>query len=86
MVDYPKKTVAELQEILKSRGLSSTGKKADLVARLQAADEEAEVQGKHNRYALLILTTRKRSKFVIHAQTANSSDQQLKRQSQLLPL
>ncbi|KAK4940963.1 hypothetical protein LTR10_019007 [Elasticomyces elasticus] len=41
MVDYAKKTVAELQEILKSRSLSHTGKKAELIARLNEADEEA---------------------------------------------
>ncbi|KAI1607877.1 hypothetical protein EDD37DRAFT_660621 [Exophiala viscosa] len=41
MVDYAKKTVAELQEILKSRSLSHTGKKAELIARLTEADEEA---------------------------------------------
>ncbi|KEF59977.1 uncharacterized protein A1O9_04825 [Exophiala aquamarina CBS 119918] len=46
MVDYAKKTVAELQEILKSRSLPHTGKKADLIARLNEADtatEQAEV-------------------------------------------
>lgn len=42
MADYAKKTVAELQEILKSRGLTSSGKKADLVARLTDADKSAE--------------------------------------------
>jgi SAP domain-containing ribonucleoprotein len=41
MVDY-KGTVAELQEILKSRGLPTSGKKADLIARLQEADKAAE--------------------------------------------
>lgn len=41
MADYAKKTVAELQEILKSRGLASSGKKADLVARLTEADKTA---------------------------------------------
>lgn len=39
MVDYSKKTNAELQEILKSRSLPHTGRKADLVARLNEADE-----------------------------------------------
>ncbi|EXJ95480.1 hypothetical protein A1O1_00602 [Capronia coronata CBS 617.96] len=42
MVDYAKKTVAELQEILKSRSLSHTGKKAELIARLTEADSVAE--------------------------------------------
>ncbi|KIV90228.1 hypothetical protein, variant [Exophiala mesophila] len=42
MVDYAKKTVAELTEILKSRNLSHTGKKAELVARLNEADKEVE--------------------------------------------
>jgi len=45
MVDYAKKTVAELQEILKARSLSHTGKKAELVARLTEADEEAAQNG-----------------------------------------
>ncbi|KAL2870628.1 SAP domain-containing protein [Aspergillus lucknowensis] len=36
--DYAKKTNAELVEILKSRGLPHTGKKADMVARLQEDD------------------------------------------------
>jgi hypothetical protein len=44
MVDY-KGTVAELQEILKSRGLPTSGKKADLIARLQEADKAAEENG-----------------------------------------
>jgi len=38
--DYSKKTNAELVEILKSRSLAHTGKKADLVARLQEDDEK----------------------------------------------
>ncbi len=37
--DYTKKTNAELVEILRSRSLPHTGKKADLVARLQQDDE-----------------------------------------------
>lgn len=45
MVDYSKKTVAELTEILKSRSLPHTGKKADLVARLNEADKTAEENG-----------------------------------------
>ncbi|KAI5304088.1 hypothetical protein KEM56_006856 [Ascosphaera pollenicola] len=39
--EYPKRTNAELIEILKSRGLPHTGKKADLVARLQESDKAA---------------------------------------------
>lgn len=46
MAEYSKKTVAELQEILKSRGLASSGKKADLIARLAEADKAAESKGK----------------------------------------
>lgn len=42
MAEYSKKTVADLQEILKSRGLPSSGKKADLVARLTEADKTAD--------------------------------------------
>ncbi|KAK2785341.1 hypothetical protein FQN52_001817 [Onygenales sp. PD_12] len=38
-VEYSKKTNAELIEILKSRSLPYTGKKADMVARLQEADK-----------------------------------------------
>ena len=45
MADYARKTVADLKEILKSRGLSVAGKKEDLVGRLQEADEVAEVNG-----------------------------------------
>ena len=40
--DYAKKTVAELQEILKSRSLPHTGKKAELVARLGEDDQSKE--------------------------------------------
>lgn len=36
--EYSKKTNAELVEILKSRSLPHTGKKADMVSRLQDAD------------------------------------------------
>jgi SAP domain-containing ribonucleoprotein len=42
MTDYAKKTVAELQEILKSRSLPHSGKKAELVSRLQEADKATE--------------------------------------------
>lgn len=34
-VDYNESTVAELKELLEQRGLSTSGKKADLVKRLQ---------------------------------------------------
>ncbi|BCR89584.1 SAP domain-containing protein [Aspergillus chevalieri] len=37
-IDYSKKTNAELVEILKSRNLAHTGKKAELVARIQEDD------------------------------------------------
>ena len=39
--DYSKKKVAELEEILKSRSLPHTGKKADLIARLQQHDAQS---------------------------------------------
>lgn len=39
-MDYNKKKVDELQELLKARSLPHTGKKADLVARLQQHDTE----------------------------------------------
>lgn len=45
MVDYAKKTVAELQEILKSRSLPHSGKKAELIARLNEADSSADQAG-----------------------------------------
>ncbi|KAJ5759188.1 hypothetical protein N7520_006344 [Penicillium odoratum] len=38
--DYSKKTNAELVEVLKARSLPHTGKKADLVARIQEDDEK----------------------------------------------
>ena len=47
--EYAKKTNAELIEILKSRSLPHTGKKADLVARLEESDRaaaEADVKSK----------------------------------------
>ncbi|KAL4897994.1 hypothetical protein BDV59DRAFT_169053 [Aspergillus ambiguus] len=40
--DYSKKTNAELVEILKARSLPHTGKKAEMVARLQEADNKAK--------------------------------------------
>lgn len=46
MAEYSKKTVADLTEILKSRGLPTSGKKADLIARLAEADKAAETTGK----------------------------------------
>ncbi|KAK5052499.1 hypothetical protein LTR84_002363 [Exophiala bonariae] len=51
MVDYAKKTVADLQEILKSRSLPHSGKKAELIARLNEADatvEQTEVAASEN--------------------------------------
>ena len=42
MADYAKKTNKELQEILESRGLPTTGKKAELVARLNEADQKVD--------------------------------------------
>jgi SAP domain len=42
MPEYGKKTVVELQEILKGRSLPHTGKKAELVARLNEADKSGE--------------------------------------------
>jgi len=45
MSDYEKLTVAELKELLKEAGLPVSGKKADLIARLQeGADEPAPVE------------------------------------------
>ena len=42
MTDYAKKTVKELQEILGTKGLPTSGKKAELVARLHESDKAAE--------------------------------------------
>jgi hypothetical protein len=42
MPEYAKKTVAELTEILKGRSLPHSGKKAELIARLNEADRAAE--------------------------------------------
>jgi len=42
MTEYSKKTVAELQEILKSNSLPHTGKKAELISRLQDFDKTKE--------------------------------------------
>ncbi|KAI4126386.1 MAG: hypothetical protein LQ338_003783 [Usnochroma carphineum] len=39
--DYSKKKNAELEEMLKGRSLPHTGKKAELIARLQQADKDA---------------------------------------------
>jgi large subunit ribosomal protein L32e len=45
MSDYDKMTVAELKELLKEAGLPVSGKKADLIARLQdGADDSAPAQ------------------------------------------
>ena len=38
--DYTSQKVTELQDLLKARGLPHTGKKADLIARLEASDSE----------------------------------------------
>lgn len=43
MPEYGKKTVVELQEILKGRSLPHTGKKAELVTRLNESDKSGEV-------------------------------------------
>ncbi|CAL8575737.1 hypothetical protein XPA_001641 [Xanthoria parietina] len=39
-IDYSKKKNAELEELLKARSLPHTGKKAELIARLQQSDKE----------------------------------------------
>lgn len=44
MSDYSSNTVNQLKEILESRGLPTTGKKADLVERLVEADKSTETQ------------------------------------------
>jgi len=43
MSDYEKMTVAELKELLKEAGLPVSGKKADLIARLQEGAEDTPV-------------------------------------------
>ena len=42
MSDYENMTVAELKELLKELGLAVSGKKADLIARLEAADDVSQ--------------------------------------------
>lgn len=44
MVEYGKMKNAELEALLKSRGLPTGGKKADMVERLTKADEESKAQ------------------------------------------
>ena len=46
MSDYENMTVAQLKELLKELGLASSGKKADLIARLEAADEDVSEEVK----------------------------------------
>ena len=38
---YTRETIAMLKRLCEQRGLKKTGKKADLIYRLEAADEEA---------------------------------------------
>jgi len=47
MVDYASKTVAQLQEILRSRSLPHSGKKAELIARLEESDLAASQAKEH---------------------------------------
>lgn len=42
MADYSSQTVAQLKEILKSKGLATNGVKSDLIQRLEEADKQAE--------------------------------------------
>ncbi|KAL9600203.1 MAG: hypothetical protein Q9219_003346 [cf. Caloplaca sp. 3 TL-2023] len=42
-VDYSKKKNAELEELLRARSLPHTGKKAELIARLQQSDKDSAV-------------------------------------------
>ncbi|KAL8782421.1 MAG: hypothetical protein Q9213_005385 [Squamulea squamosa] len=44
--DYSKKKNAELEELLKARSLPHTGKKAELIARLQQSDKDAAAAAK----------------------------------------
>ena len=44
--DYAKKKNAELEDLLKARSLPHTGKKADLIARLQQSDTEQAAKSK----------------------------------------
>ena len=43
MSDYEKMTVAELKDLLREAGLPVSGKKADLISRLQDGAEETPV-------------------------------------------
>ena len=47
MSDYEDMTVAQLKELLKEAGLPASGKKADLIARLQEGAEDS-AQPKRN--------------------------------------
>ena len=42
MVEYEEMTVAQLKDVLRERELPVSGKKAELIARLQEADDAAE--------------------------------------------
>lgn len=43
VLDYERLTVKEMKIILKQRGLSASGKKKDLIIRLNKSDEEAAI-------------------------------------------
>ena len=45
MADYAKRTNKELSELLAARGLQTSGKKAELVSRLEASDRDQEAPG-----------------------------------------
>lgn len=55
MSDYAKKTVAELTEILKGRSLPHSGKKADLIARLEENDKAGAPAESDNTFCFLLL-------------------------------
>ena len=44
MSDYENMTVAELKQLLKDAGLPVSGKKADLISRLEESSEEPVVE------------------------------------------
>jgi hypothetical protein len=81
MPDYQKKTVAELTEILKGRSLPHSGKKADLIARLNEADKAAEAsEGMRNSNDFLITEMpRQNHSIILSNMIANTLLQLLRR-------
>lgn len=52
MAEYSSLKVPELKKLLAEKGLPQTGNKADLIARLQENDKEAETEEKPGEFSL----------------------------------